>query len=386
VFIFLMKVGAGVLYGTIHQRYYQGGDTYLYVEKGAFIQSYIHKDARLFLRLCFGPNNVKPSQSLQAHATATGLWTDTSAYTLARLNALITFFGKGHYPLHVVFWQLFSLIGLVALYKSFTYFYKDEKWKFILSIFFIPSIVFWHSGIHKEALSIAAIGLTTWSVIQLTGKQNTYFLYLITLLFLCILGLIRIYTLAILLPAAMLLYFNIKHPKKIVMQYAVVYLFILSVGFLVGNLKPEFHFLQHFIKTQQYFEFHSFGNSDIELISLEPSVLSLLCNAPKALLRSLLRPTLLDVNTQSGWMQLPAAIETLSISLLMIAAIFGNKWRWFCKQPFLVFCVVVSLLYLCLIGLLVPNLGTLFRYKSVILPLLLPALLLLIDFKKWARK
>jgi len=381
-FIFLMKVGTGVLYGNIHQRYYKGGDTYLYVEKGAFIKSYIHKDVGLFFRLCLGPNHVKPSSELQPHASATGLWTDTSAYTLARLNALIAFLGKGNYNLHIIFWQLFSLIGLVALYKSFTYFYTNEKFKFVGAVFFVPSIIFWHSGIHKEALSIAAIGLTTWSVIQLAARKKAVFLYLFTAFFLGILGLVRIYTLAILLPAAILLYYNIRHPGKILIQYAFVYLAILACGFFVGIMKPEYHFLHHFIKTQQYFEYHSFGNSDIELIALEPNIISLLSNIPKALFRSLLRPSLFDVNPQNVSMRLPAAVETLCICLLLLAAFFGKKMRWFSQQPLLVFCVAISLLYLCLIGLLVPNLGTLFRYKSVVLPLLLPVLLLLANFGK----
>lgn len=336
----------------------------------------------MFWRLCFGLNNVKPSPELKPYAASTGLWTDTSAYTIVRINALIAFLGKGNYALHVIFWQLFSLIGLVALLKSFTHFYAYEKFKILLSVFFIPSIIFWHSGIHKEALSIAAIGLTIWSVIQLTLKQKAYVLYTIALIFLGILGLIRIHTLAILLPAAVLLYCTIKYPEKILLKYAVVYLVLLMLGFLAGTIKPQYYFMHHFIETRQYFENHSFGASDIALIPLEPNIFSLIYNTPKALFTSLLRPSLLDVSVKNIWMLLPAAIETLGISLLLLLTFFSKKWRWFNKQPLLIFCIAVSFLYLNLIGLLVPNLGTIFRYKSVVLPLLLPTLLLLIDFKK----
>jgi len=292
VFIFLLKVGAGILYGTIHQKYYKGGDTHLYVKSGTLIQSYIYKDVALFMRLCFGPNNVKPSPELKPHVKATNIWTDTSAYTVARLNAIIAFFGQGNYALHVIFWQLFSLTGLVALYKSFTHFYESEKRKLIIAIFFVPSIIFWHSGIHKEALSVAAIGLLTWSVIQCNLKQKKFFLYVITLLFLGILGLIRIYTLAILLPAAILLYYSIKQPQKLLLRYITVYSILVLMGFAVGKIHARYHFLNHFIETQQYFENHSTGTSDIVIISLEPNLCSLLIQTPKALLRTLWRPSI----------------------------------------------------------------------------------------------
>jgi len=382
VFIFLLKVGAGILYGTIHQKYYEGGDTHLYVKSGALIQSHIYEDVALFVRLCFGPNNVKPSPELKPHVQATYIWTDTSAYTLARLNALIAFFGKGNYALHIIFWQLFSLIGLVALYKSFIYFYANEKRKLLLAIFFLPSIIFWHSGIHKEALSIAAIGLLTWSVIQCSLKQKKYFLYAITFLFLGILSLIRVYTLAIILPAAVLLYYSIKQPKKILLKYVAVYGVLVLMGFALGSIHKKYHFLNHFIEIQDYFEFHSIGTSDVPIISLEPNLVSLLTQTPKALFRTLWRPSLFDVNQQNLFMKLPSALETLLIVLLILVGLFSKKLRWLSQQPLLIYSLVITVLYLSLIGLLVPNLGALFRYKSVVLPLLLPTLILLIDFKK----
>ncbi len=377
-----MKVAAGLLYGSIHQKYYNGGDTHLYVNRGALIQSHVHQNVDLFMRLCFGPNNVKPKPDLKPYVKATRVWTDTSAYTLVRINALMAFVGLGNYYLHVIFWQLFSMLGLVALFKSFVFFYRTEKPKLIVAIFFLPSIIFWHSGIHKEALSIAAIGLTTWSVIQLSTKQKAFLLYIVTFLFLLILGLIRIYTLAIILPAGVLLYYSFLYPNKTLLKYCLSYLALLLMGFLLGNVQPNYHFLNHFIETQNYFEHYSFGASDIAILHLEPTIWSLIINTPKALLNSLFRPALFDVNSQNIWMQLPAALETLTISILLIVAVFSRKWFWFSRQPLLVYSVVISMLYLSLIGLLVPNLGTLFRYKSVVLPLLLPVLFLMIDFEK----
>jgi len=358
----------------------------MYVEMGTLLNSYVYEDAAVFFRLCFGINNVKPNKKLQPYANSLGFWTDTSAYTVTRLNALIAFLGKGNYMLHAVFWQLFSMLGLLALFKTFYHFYPAEKRLLIFGVFFIPSVVFWFSGVHKEALSICAIGLLSWSVVNLHLKKKTYFLYLTTFLFLFILGLIRLYLLLILLPSALIFYFTLFKNKYLFLKYVGFFSLLLLVGFMVGNIKPSLHFMNKFIEIQHFFEHYASGSSDIPIKKLEVSFKSLVINTPNALYQSICRPTFFDVTKQNFWMKLPAAVETLFIICLMIAAFISKGWKVIFKEPLLLYCLVVSILYLVLIGLLIPNLGALFRYKSVVLPLLVPCLFLAIkdtSLAKW---
>jgi len=71
-----------------------------------------------------------------------------------------------------------------------------------------------------------------------------------------------------------------------------------------------------------------------------------------------------------GWLQWIIAIENIIIFILFIYVCIATKFKTFWKQKDQILILFYCLSVLAIIGLVVPNLGAINRYKSVMLPLL----------------
>ncbi|HNA33060.1 MAG TPA: hypothetical protein PL106_08045, partial [Flavobacteriales bacterium] len=74
------------------------------------------------------------------------------AHTMIRFNAFVRLFSFGHYHVHTVFICFFCTIGLVALYRAFAPLLPGHERAWSLTLFVLPSVLFWTSGVLKEAL------------------------------------------------------------------------------------------------------------------------------------------------------------------------------------------------------------------------------------------
>jgi len=380
--IFIAKLMAGFAYAFIHQYFYVDADALAYVNRGKILHSYYYENRAMFFKLCFGPNGYAPSAYLKTYVQPLSFWHDTSAFTLVRINALLSFVGFGNYYLHLIFWQFFGLYGLTALYKAFVYFFEDKKNLLLAGIFLAPSVVFWYSGIHKEAISICGIGFITLFVVKCHQRRFSFVLLFITLISITLLVFVRLYLFAIIIPTAIALYLSLNN-KKVFAKYAFVYgLCAIALAILVF-IKPSLNPINEFVATQQYFEKIGAGNAEMKIPKLEPSIWSLVKNSPTAFFSTLLRPSLLDVSAHNTVIKIFAGIETLLISLLLIASLYWGKWQLYFKHPIVVYVLCIVIFYYILLGLTIPNLGALCRYKSMVLPLLIPVLLLVLNFKKF---
>jgi len=165
-----------------------------------------------------------------------------------------------------------------------------------------------------------------------------------------------------------ILYFSLKN-KKVFVTYTIVYglsAILLSIAVLI---KPNLNPVNEFIATQKYFEIVGAGNAEIK-------------NSPTAFFSTLFRPSLLSVSSNNFVMKVFAGSETLMIYLLLIFSFFKGNWKRYYKQPIVVYVLCIVIFYYVLLGLTIPNLGALFRYKSMVLPLLMPVLLLVLDVEQ----
>lgn len=346
------------------------------------INSFADENKAATLRLLFGKNNVKPDDALKPFVKQIGYWTDTSAYTLIRINGVMGWFTKGKYNVNVVLWQIFSFVGLVALFKAFYIYFPYNKQKLILGIFLIPSVLFWHSGIHKEAISIFSIGLTTLFLVEHKIGYRHLWIYIAVVFAFVLLFFVRSYLALLLIPAAIGLYFTLRNDAYVWLKFGFIYLSCLGIGLLVSILLPKFNFLQAIVDIQHFFITYGKGQSDFTIAKLEPNIFSMLKNSPKAFINAISKPSFLDVTNHHLLLKLFAAFETSLLLLISLLLLGFNRIKQIPHWHIIVYAIFLSFSFLVLIGLSVDNIGALFRYRSVILPLLAPAILLMFNEEK----
>ena len=94
-------------------------------------------------------------------------------------------FSFGNYHVHSILLSYFAFLGSFSLANVF---YKVSKLKMAsyFAVFLIPSVVFWSSGILKEAILLFALGSFTFCIYKLFGTSKRFRTYAILFLMSCI--------------------------------------------------------------------------------------------------------------------------------------------------------------------------------------------------------
>lgn len=373
VFLFL-KILAGTVYIYIYQHYYGGGDSISYFTDSLIIHETLYKNPLYYLFLVFGPNNLQPIPSfIEPYAKEMGFWGDCGTYMVIRIQAIVQMFSMGNYLVHAVFTAFIGFCGLFFIFKILIRYNTQNNWYIAAALFLTPSIVFWTADIHKESLLIFSMGLMMFYFDKIIEnkrrrKQNFIFFLIGSLLTFVI----REYIFYLLLPALIAYFWSTYNTQKTWIKFLAIYgiliIGILLIHFIVPSISP----VKVLAQKQSDFAFF-IGDSNVEVLRSNHSLLNLVGNLPKAIYYSLFQP----MPWQSGtFFQQIVSWENFIIALLsLIGIVYFIKSKHLDYHPILYFSLFFSLSLLLTIGLVVPNLGAIARYKSIALVWFWPMIL-----------
>jgi hypothetical protein len=285
---------------------------------------------------------------------------------------------SGQYYTNVIFYSFISLFGPVALYRVMQDIYPTRKIAVFIASFFIPSFLYWTSGLHKEGLIFLGLALILYQIYFSFKQKKISFPGILTLIagFILVLAL-RNFLIVVLLPAvgAWLLCHKLKYRPVIV--YSAIYAVFILLFFSTRYLHPRLNFPDAVVARQQAF-IKLTGSSSVSVRELQPTAKSFVLNIPQALSLSIIRPYPSDVR---HLLSLAAAVEINLLLLLFLAFLF---WRKSDSKisPALLFCLFFSFGLLMMIGYSVNNLGAIVRYRSIVLPFLIVPMIANIDWEK----
>jgi hypothetical protein len=378
--LFLIKVVAGIAIGWISIHIYGPGNDYWDVNDFAKeeYQLLLSNPGKYFI-------NIFTSDYQQGYgglfSTGDSYWNDLRGNIVIKLVSVFNLFSRGDYYINSLFFNFMIFFGHVILYRLFIKLYPGREIPVIIGCFLLPSTLYFASGIHKDGLVFLMLAVLIYAVYQSVLKSKVSFkrLFLI-LISLALLFLIRSFIFLVLLPAlfAWILTAKIKWPtgRTFAAVYLVTGILFFSIGPLTGKINPPE------IITNKQTEFINLSGAatQIELTPLQPTFKSFIYNAPEALNHSLLRPYLWEVRVRS---LLPLNIELLLCQLFFIIFIFfRRKDINYADRPFLFFAIFFTFTVFLVIGYIVPNLGSLVRYRSLYLPLIITPLLCMINWER----
>ncbi len=394
-----VKILGALALGFLYQFYYQGGDTFNYHTYGSRVIWEAFVDSpQVGWKLLTSSGGY--GGGMYNYASRILFYTDPSSYFIVRIAALFDLLTFSSYGGTAVLFAAISFLGSWALFKTFYNRNPDyHKW-LAMAVLFIPSVIFWGSGILKDTITLAALGFLTYSIDSLFIRRRMR-LGVLVLFAVCawIIYSVKIYILLCFIPAAILWVLasrmgQIRSTMLKILLIPFVLLLIIGSGYyavsMIGRDDPRYS-LDRIAVTAQItaydigFYTGRDAGSGYSLGELDGTFGSMISKAPQAINVSLYRPYLWEVRNP---LMLLSAMESFVFTLLTLIVLWKCRYRIVqaFHDPVVVFALVFSLTFAFAVGVSTFNFGTLTRYKIPLLPFYAIALVYLSGYSKSERK
>lgn len=390
--LFTLKFIVGISVFYVYTYYYtdrKTADIFKYFDDAKYLYKNVYLNSPVkFWKIILGIQN--DASEIHNHLKETHYWFKPHASnvfndnrTVIRFNAVIYLFSFGYYHVHTLVLSTLSFIGLTGIYRTFNSFFKEQKKELIIACFLIPSVLFWGSGILKESILIFGIGVFVFVLIQSLYFQKKKFYLIVIFITLGLLAITKAYVLLVIVPSIIAwVIIHFSKTKHIGLIFLIVNLGIILLAFnlkhfhssldLTGNIKYK---QRDFINVAR----DTKAGSTIQLGQLDDSSWSYIKNIPQALFNGLLRPSIVEI--KNIFFAFSALENMILLFLILLVFIFFKKPTKY-QLPIIYFSLYFTLFLTILIGLTVPVLGAIVRYKIPFMPFIVALLLLCIDFKK----
>ena len=392
-----MRILCALAVGFLYQFYYEGGDTFAYHTHGSRpLWEAIMESPADGLWLLF--QNGEYGAGIWKTASRVWYWNDPQSFFVIRLAAILDILTFSSYSATAVLFAVIAFSGGWMFFLTFYKRYPDMHRWIAFSVLFVPTVIFWGSGIFKDSITLAALGVATYTFhrIFIERKFEIGSVLLMALSFWVIFS-IKKYILLCFLPAVLLWWVathmsRISSPmlKIIVAPLTGMFAILLSYYAVqkVGEDDPRYQ-ISRLAETAQITSYDiRFGwgarngeGSGYTLGELDGSWQSMLELAPQAIITALFRPYLWEVINP---LMLLSSIESLALLLLTIYVMWKARWKLFSyvDHPDVLFCLVFALVFAFAVGVSTFNFGTLSRYKIPMMPFYLLSLGIIYAYSK----
>jgi len=388
-----LKFIGAIALGLIYQFYYGGGDTFNYYWHASVIHDAFSHSFSTGVKLLIdngGTNNAE-----NAPYVARMIWhqTNSTEYLVARVAAFFGLFCFNSYTVIALMFAVVSFSGIWAMFIAFAkirpHVYKQLAW----TMFYVPSMFFWGSGLLKDSLCVGALGWLFYAMFRgIIQRQALLKCLLIGTIAVYALVSIKVYILLCFLPAALVWIFNetndrIKNKilrwlaRPVLLSLGVIVAFYAATNLTKGDAKYDMDKIGERSKiTADYLYEQSVRQegSGYYLGEQDGSIGGMAKLAPQAIGTALYRPFLWEAHNP---VMLLSALEAgfflfFTLRIFMRTGII-RTFGIIGSNPILLLCFVFSLVFAASVGITSANFGTLVRYKIPMIPFYLSGLFIL---------
>jgi hypothetical protein len=369
------------------------GDSFLlFFTEGSHICHMILKDSSQ-IKWLYLPS-IDYDQTLLKNPNNMGYLKGENNYMIIRITALLSFFSFQKYLILNLFFSMLSFSGVWRLYRFFYEQYPHLHKQLAIAILYLPTFVFWSSGILKDPICTGALGWLTYALYETFYKKKDLVKnFIIIFVSGYLLYVIKVYILISYVPFFFLFLVlkNVNLIKSRVMRIGfVVGLIVVAITMfttvmaqLAGTLGAyggEDVTKNISIYQKAYAEQEDVGSSFSLGVEYDGSVQSLLKIAPAAIVATLFRPFIWESKKIST---LFSSIESMFIMFFTLSVLYKagpvNFVRSIAKDPAVLYCLLFSLLFALFVGATTANFGTLVRYKIPCMPFYVVAMFIIQD-------
>ncbi len=388
----LIKMIGALALGLFYNFYYNGGDTNNYFQTARAYGNLLGHNNENFISGWLGNPGINANLFFN-EKTGFPMYKprDATAFFVARLEVPIVLIScKTYFPAAIVT----ATIGYTGIWKLFRVFYSifpQLMREFAIAILFIPSVVFWGSGIMKDVFTMSAVGWYTFSFYFFFIQKKFNPKYMVYLFVSCfVLVSIKPYILFALLPGSIIWLANnfISKIRNKILRFLLGPAFLVSAGvgsFIIlgslgdylGKYKVE-KVLETAVSSQRDMKAAYYKGNSFDIGEFDGSASSASSKAPIAIFSGLYRPSILDVKNP---LMLLSAIENSFFLFLSIYLIIKLRLKGLFKaigsNPIVLFSILFAIFFAFSIGLSVSNFGTMVRLRIPAIPFFISSLYIL---------
>lgn len=361
-----VKLCAGICLGLMYRHYFPGGDTFVYFGDATKLAALAWKDPSAYFNLIFFDHDL---------ASANLALVEPRALFFTKITSLMNLVTADNYWAISLYFSFVSFLAAWHLVGVIRREIPSCSLPAAVAFLFMPSVVFWTSGVLKESLAMAAFFFLAALFLKVWFQSPVrLWEWLLSLLALWVFWNLKYYYAGAFIPIAVASLFCKKalrrHTSISAGGLAVVWIIVLLVPLvLVTFLHPNFNLdrlLSVVISNNTVYNELSDPGEYVRFYDLSPTPLSILVNMPWAVFSGLFRPLVWEA---SSLVQLAQGIENTLLLLLFCTAIIGMRGRKHFTHRLLLLALVTFIAGMCVfITLSAPNFGTLSRYRVGYIP------------------
>lgn len=400
-----LKLFSAIIFLFIFTNYYGYGDTIDYLKGSTCMSRLLFKNPGDYFSIFFGRMNWSPAWfSFDTH---TGfpphfMWIDPNTRFVICLTSIFNTMGFRTFMPTTIILAAFSYTGIWKLFLFFTDFFPHLVKRMAIAVLFVPSVLFWGSGVMKDTYTFAASAWLVYNIYMIFYKKQkiplNIFLGLINVV---IIIAIKPYIFAALFPGTIiwLSFSRIKNIKnKVVAALLLPFLILVSFGIiLIGasllkgqlgdysdlnkSLKKAQITQEDLLRSEQY------GSNSYNIGKIDGTVKGMFRVAPMAILAGMYRPFLWEARNP---VMLISGLENFILLMLtlylLIRLKFVRFFQFVFSDPILIFSVLYTVLFMLAVGMASANFGALVRYKIPAMPFFVAILFIMLDKYKMYKK
>ncbi|MEN7549609.1 hypothetical protein AAG747_16920 [Rapidithrix thailandica] len=375
------KIFGAFFFACIYEFYYGGGDTFTFHYGSKLIWQAFLDTPSTGIKMLFLDANEYTDDTVK-YLIRLRFFRASEEWSLVKIAGFVGLFTFNSYLSISIIFATFSFFGTWKLYQTFLRIYPSLSSPLAFVILFVPSAIFWASGLMKDTITLGCIGFLTYGLFNLFYfKRKFLFSIIVVLLSAKYLIALKMYILLSFAPAFLLwIYTSIQKKISNVALQAMMLPVLLggigAMGYLtiskLASSSAEYASMDAI--TYKVAAFHHdhlerAGGSSYSLGDIEYTPMGMLKKFPSSVNVTLFRPYLWEARNV---VVLFGAVESLLYLLGTLWVFFKVGPLFFFKKSFshpdVLLCLVFTLLLGFIVGLTSYNFGALGRFKVPLMP------------------
>jgi hypothetical protein len=323
------------------------------------------------------------------------MYYDSQTFFVAKVMVPILLIAFKSYLVSSVILSWISFFGMWKLFTTICRYYPGIETKLSFALLFLPSALFWGSGILKDTMTFSAVCWYIYAFERLLAGNNRIRALLILAIASYFLISIKPYILTALFPGSMIWFFHARISRvqvKFIKYGAIPFIYIMAfvIGFGVlsalGSSLGKFsvdRMLETASVTQKDLKQDYYQGSSFDIGDFEPTIAGVAGKAPAAMIVGMFRPFIWEARNV---VMLATGLENLIFLLLALAISYriitgpGRFFKLLFENPLILFMFSYSILFSILVGMSTSNFGALVRFKLPFLSIFVCVLIVIYEF------